>query len=186
MTLVALDFETKAIEARPRFPPMPVGLAVETEGHLGQYLAWGHPTENNAKSGEAIALIKDLFKDPCNEFVFHNAPFDCSIIEEIFGIEVPWDRVHDTMLMAFLHNPHGELGLKPLAELHLDEPPEERDAVRDWLVRHGIVASNSKNWGAYISMAPGKLVGAYAIGDTSRTLSLYYFYKERLGARNMV
>jgi hypothetical protein len=176
--LVALDFESEAIEARPKYPPKPVGLAVLPEGGKGQYFAWGHPIENNCTFEEAKTYLNALLHVD-SEFVFHNAPFDCAIIEERMGLDVPWERVHDTMVLAFLNDPFGELSLKPLAEKLLGEPPTEQEAVRDWLVRHGVCRANDKAWGAMISRAPGDLVGTYAIGDVKRTLALYrHFMKE--------
>ena len=174
--LVALDFESEAIATRPDFPPKPVGLAVMPDGLPGFYLAWGHPTKNDCTYEYAHRILAELLMEKDNEFVFHNAPFDCSIIEEKMGLAVPWERVHDTMLLAFLTDPFGELSLKPLAEKLLGEPPIEQEAVRDWLVRHGICRANDKAWGAYIAKAPGDLVGTYAIGDVKRTLDLYHHY----------
>ena len=184
--LVAIDFETEAISNRPAYPPKPVGVAVQFEGKAGQYYSWGHPGPNNFTEEKARDIVEMLMDDPEHEFVCHNAPFDLSIVSEKWGLTVPWDRVHDTMLMAFLDNPHGELSLKPLAEQHLHEPPEEQDAVRQWLVRHGVVASNSKSWGAYISKAPMSVVAPYAIGDVDRTIKLYRFFEQKLKARGIL
>jgi 3'-5' exonuclease len=175
--LVALDFESEAIEPRPKYPPKPVGLAVLVDGEDPVYWAWNHPIENNCTQDAAKSYLAALFQLD-NEFVFHNAPFDCAIIEEQLGLKVPWERVHDTMLLAFLNDPFGELSLKPLAEKLLGEPPTEQEAVRDWLIRHGVCRANDKAWGAYISKAPGNLVGTYAIGDVERTMKLYKYYKE--------
>jgi DNA polymerase I-like protein with 3'-5' exonuclease and polymerase domains len=181
--LVALDFESEGIESRPDYPPKPVGLAVYTDNdNVPYYMAWGHPTENNCTKEFAVRKLQSLLTNPANEFIFHNAPFDCSIIEERLGLEVPWEAVHDTMLQAFLLDPFGELSLKPLAELHLGEAPVERDAVRDWLVAAGICRSNDKAWGAHISKAPGGLVGTYAIGDVRKTLNLYKKFKSMIVA----
>ena len=96
------------------------------------------------------------------------------------GLKVPWERIHDTMLLAFLTDPFGELSLKPLSEKLLGMPPDEQDAVRDWLVRHGVCRANDKSWGAWISKAPGDLVGVYAIGDVERTLKLYEHYMKEM------
>ena len=52
-------------------------------------------------------------------------------------------------------------------------PPDEQDAVRDWLVAHKVVPANSKQWGAHIAKAPGDLVGKYAVGDVVRTRRLF-------------
>lgn len=173
MKLIALDFESEAIDTRPKYPPKPVGLAVYEDGSTPLYMAWGHPTENNCTYEYARRVLGHLLEDTNAEYVFHNAPFDCSIIEEKMGLTVPWERIHDTMLQAFLLDPFGELSLKPLAETHLGEAPVERDAVRDWLISKGICRANDKAWGAHIAKAPGGLVGTYAMGDVRKTLNLY-------------
>jgi len=182
--LVALDFESDAIETRPKYPPNPAGLAVFEDGCLPYYMAWRHPTMNNFKYEDAYYRLSCILENEDNQLIFHNAPFDCSIIEEQMGLAVPWGRVHDTMLQAFLLDPFGELSLKPLAETHLGEPPTERDAVRDWLVAHGICRANDKSWGAHIAKAPGDLVGSYAIGDVRKTLNLYKKFKAEIERRS--
>ena len=186
MKLIALDFESEAIAPRPLYPPVPVGLAVMIDGHDGVYNSWGHPTGNNTQQSSVKMGIKEMFKNEDNWFVFHNAPFDCDIIQVHFGIKVPWNRIHDTMLMAFLFDPYGELSLKPLAERHLSEAPTERDVVRDWLVRNGVCHANAKDWGAHISKAPAEIVGPYAIGDVRKTLNLYKYLLPKLQARRVM
>jgi DNA polymerase-1 len=172
--ILALDFESFGIEARPAYPPTPVGIAVFTPENGSHYFAWGHPQGNNSTEEEAISVVQGLI-DQAERILFHNAPFDCSILEEKWNLTVPWHKVEDTMVMAFLDNPHGELSLKPLAEQHLGLPPEERDAVKDWLISHG-VCRDVKGWGAWIAYAPGGLVGEYAKGDVQRTYELWKYY----------
>lgn len=182
--LHALDFETEAIDNRPHYPPKPVGLA-HFDGTDSIYLAWGHPCQNNCTEANAIEYLLNLFESEIDEFIYHNTAFDCSIIEERWHIEVPWGRVHDTMLQAFLLDPYGELSLKPLADKYLGMAPVEQDAVRDWLIHHGVVRANSKDWGAFIAKAPGDLVGRYAIGDVVRTYHLFHFFHQRLAGKGM-
>lgn len=184
--LVALDFESEAIDTRPNYPPTPVGLAIYLNGAKPFYLAWGHPTNNNSRYEDAKVALELLLVTDSYELVFHNAAFDCAIIEEKMGLKVPWSRVHDTMLQAFLIDPFGQLSLKPLAELHLGELPTERDAVREWLVVNGVCRANDKNWGAHICKAPGDLVGTYAIGDVRKTLDLYKKFKETIDRKSNV
>ena len=179
--LIALDFESEAIDTRPKYPPEPVGLAIYIDGGPPpKYMAWGHTEGNNCTKQEAYERLSQLLLIDSAEYIFHNAPFDCSILEEKLYLSVPWERVHDTMLQAFLLDPFGELSLKPLAETHLGEPPTERDAVRDWLVSRGICRANDKSWGAHISKAPASLVGPYAIGDVRKTLNLFKKFRVEL------
>jgi len=172
MKLAAFDYESHGIEDRPKYPPQPVGLAIYVQGSEPVYYAFGHPTGNNCTEATAKKKLKELFDDPEVELIAHNLSFDASIAEEKWGLTIPWDRVHDTMVLAFLQDPFGELSLKPLATQWLQMPPEERDAVKEWLIKNG-KCRDTKGWGAYICEAPGELVGAYAIGDVVRTLDLF-------------
>ena len=185
--LITLDFETKAIGARPNdYPPDPVGLSIKVDGGKSEYIAWGHTGDDKYKEFWAQDRVNALLRIPDTEFIFHNAPFDVSVIEEKWGFKWPWHATHDTMLMAFLYNPHGELSLKPLADQLLGLPPTERDAVHDWLVAHGIVKANSKNWGAFISYAPSNIVGPYAEGDTDRTYQVFNELRQRLQNKGII
>jgi DNA polymerase-1 len=135
-------------------------------------MGWGHPTGNNCDgSTDAIDVLEANWQRP---LLCHNAAFDLAVAHERFGLPLPeGSQVNDTMFLAFLLDPYGELGLKPLAERYLGIPPTERDAVRDWLYANKVVRKNAKKWGAHISQAPGELVGPYAIGDCTRTLELF-------------
>src|SRR5690606_23750968 len=98
-----------------------------------------------------------------------------------------WHLIHDTHFLLFLADPHAKsFSLKPAAEKYLGMPPEEQEAVRDWVVDHGIVKKNDTKWGAFISKAPGKLVGRYADGDVIRTRKLFdLLYHEVVVERGM-
>ena len=106
----------------------------------------------------------------------HNAAFDIAVAHERLGLPLPEGRhVNDTMFLAFLLDPYGDLSLKPLAELHLGMAPEEQARVRDWLYENKAISRRVRKWGAHIALAPGNLVGDYAIGDVTRTKMLYEY-----------
>ena len=173
--MFTFDFETKAILPRPDYPPQPVGLAVRDAAGRSQYLAWGHPDGNDEGNAYARAelMLHMHWREP---LLCHHAAFDIAVAHERMGLLLPDGlQVNDTMFLAFLFDPYGELSLKPLAERHLGLPPVERDRVRDYLYTHRIIKRNVKKWGAYISEAPGTLVGEYACGDVDRTYALYDF-----------
>lgn len=175
MKVLTLDFESHGIENRPSYPPAPVGIAYYDWDKELDYLSFGHPQQNVTNERTARNFTNAKIKQ-ADLLLFHNAAFDCAILEEKWDIEVPWDKVVCTMVMAFLHNPHGELSLKPLAGKHLNMPPEERDKVREWLVANNICRASDKNWGKYIALAPGNIVGPYAMGDVIRTYKLWEFF----------
>lgn len=196
MNLVALDFETLPIAGRPDYPPHPVGLAVHADGMASRYLSWGHRTgRNNSGEAEAKELLWRIWCDPNASTLWHNAKFDVAVATERWGFPMlPWHRIHDTTFIAFLIDPHSRsAGLKQLAADLLGMPPEERDAVADWVVAHSdqltaaypqyVPVSNQtgrpksklshKDAGAFIFAAPAELVEPYAIGDVVRTRALF-------------
>ncbi len=184
MSIITLDFETLPITT-PNNPPKPVGVALKEGNGESIYLAWGHPSENNCTRNDAIDTLKAVWEDVLRgyELLMHNAKFDLAVAKEWFGLPVPpVDKIHDTMIEAFLCSPYeSTLGLKPLADRWLKWPAEERDAVVDWLgsnlLLEGKKLSKSKKSeryaGKYIGYAPGNLVGRYAIGDVERTYALH-------------
>ena len=178
--MITIDFETDPIEDHPNYPPKPVGVAIKWDGELAIYLAWGHPTGNNCTKEQASKILKECY-DSEQDWLFHNARFDLAVMIKFFPEVLSFDdwasnplRFHDTMYLLFLYDPLApSLSLKPSSERLLGLPPEEQDAVRQWLVDHGVVSSaNTKSWGAHIGKAPGDLVGIYAGGDVDRTHGL--------------
>lgn len=186
-----LDFETMPIGPRPdHCPPEPVGLAVRAPDGESRYLSWGHPSGNNYERESAGTTLYNIWQSDL-PIVFHNAKFDLSICYEKFGLpQLPWDRVHDTMFLAFLLDPYARtLGLKQLAEVWLGLPPEERNVVDEWVLANKDrlprfpfiknskgepnAAPTKKSAGAWIGFAPAELVGPYAIGDVDRTWRLF-------------
>lgn len=172
--VITIDFETKAIESRPVYPPEPVGVAIKWPGKKGKYFAWRHPTENNCDKDTAIQALAETYASKY-ALLFHHAKFDTDVAQAHMGMPAtPWERVHDTLYQVFLENPHADShGLKQSAERVLGLAPAERDDVREWLVAHKVVRSNDKKWGAHIADAPGGLVGKYAIGDVDRAEALH-------------
>jgi len=175
-SLVTIDFETKKIEGRPRYPPIPVGVSLLEPGREARYLAWGHPVGNNCTFERARTILGQVWRSRKVDMLFQNAKFDVEVATAHMGMEMPeWNRVHDTQYLLFLKDPHAKsLSLKPSAERYLDMPPEEQMEVFEWLRDHGIIKSvHQKDAGAYISEAPGDIVGKYANGDTIRTRKLF-------------
>lgn len=172
------DFETDGIDPRPKYPPRPVGLAVLVPGRRPFYHAWGHPTENNSSKSDAMRHLETLRREGY-ALCWHHAGFDLDVAETHCGVTWPATH-HDTLLLAFLHDPRSpRFSLKPLAERHLGEPPTERDELRDWIVEHVPEARRKKSeWGRYICRAPGGLVGRYACGDVTRTRGLFELFKK--------
>ena len=173
--LAVIDFETAGIQGRPEYPPKPVGVSIKLPTwRAPKYFGWGHPDKNNCTIEKPAEILKDCVRSGMN-MLFHNAKFDVDVACTHMGMPMPsWDKIHDTQFLLFLAEPHATThSLKPSAERILNLPPEEQDAVKNWLVERSIVRSNQQDWGAYICQAPGDLVGRYANGDVLRTQLLF-------------
>lgn len=190
-----IDLETFAAEVRPDYPPEPVGVAIKAWGRKARYYAWGHASGNNSTREAAVAAVRKAYACP-DGVVFHNAKFDVDVIETHLGIPAPpWQCIHDTLFLLFLHDPHQfELGLKPAAHRLLGMVPEERDAVADWLTTNqpipGVRISTALNsplyWAGFIAYAPGDVVGPYARGDVERTEALFAHLWPKTVLRDML
>lgn len=174
---ITVDFETEAIDKRPAYPPKPVGVAIKHPADRAPYyLAWGHPEGNNITRRDAERRLRAVWRDPLPK-LFHNAKFDLDVAETHLALPpLRWEAWHDTLFLLFLTDPHAiSLSLKPSAERILHVKAKERDALRDWILAHVPEAKlKPKSWGAWISRAPGGLVGRYAAqGDAMMTLRLF-------------
>jgi DNA polymerase I-like protein with 3'-5' exonuclease and polymerase domains len=202
VTFVTCDFETLPIRPRPRFPPEPVGVALQPFGGQAMYYRWGHPTGNNVEKATAVGILRSLWSDPDVSLVFHNASFDLAVARDRLSLWIPqWHRLHDTMFLLFLVDPHAaKLGLKPASEEILGWPPEEQDEVFDWIYAHrkdilrdygepGDKITRAKSGpntpAAWIAYAPGGLVGKYAEGDALRTTALFQHLHPLVRSRGM-
>ena len=176
--IATVDFETRGILPHPDFPPEPVGFGVRLPGGKSKYWAWGHDGGgNNCTKREAVRVIKQIWSR--YHLLCHNAQFDIEVAEQRLGIPAPaWDRVHDTMLLAFLHDPNSrELDLKLLSTRHLGLKHPGLDNLREWIITHIPEARRRKSeWGAHIWRAPAALAGRYCKADLRDTWALWRFY----------
>lgn len=172
--MITIDFETEAINGNPGWkPPKPVGVAIKRGSEESKYFAWGHPTGNNCTWEQAKAELAKVWDQP---LLFHNSKFDISVAEKYMGLPIPEAlNIHDTMFMLFLTDPYSDtLSLKPSAERYLQIPPEERDALAEWILHNVPECRTLKQAGAFISRAPAELVDPYACGDVDRTHDLFF------------
>jgi len=175
--MIGLDIETKKIVKGAPLLPEPVGCSIHYDDGEVVYYAWGHPTDNNCVKEEFRNILLTIWDQP---FVTHNGlGFDVPVLEHWFDMPPRNPMLtEDTLFLAYLHDPHAKaLGLKPLAEDWLGMPPDDQQALHNWIMQN-TDCKNVKEAGAYISEAPGDLVGSYANSDTSMTIGLYEHLKE--------
>jgi DNA polymerase I-like protein with 3'-5' exonuclease and polymerase domains len=183
---ITVDFETRAIDPRPAYPPHPVGVSLLFPGKKDAlYLAWAHNTENNCSKQDAARVLKQVWGSGA-PLLFHNAAFDLEVAREHFGLALPpWHMVEDTMFLLFLAEPTAQtLALKESADRILGMPPTEQADLRQWILDN-IPGVKPSEWGRYISRAPGDLVGRYANGDTKRTRKLYDRLRKQVATQGM-
>lgn len=65
-----------------------------------------------------IAL--EAFAKYDGDYVVHNSPFDWQFIAEHTGYEIPTERLHDTLMLARLHDPTRDNRLKQLNRRYVD------------------------------------------------------------------
>lgn len=188
--VTVIDFETDPIQARPKYPPAPVGVSILPAGEKkARYYAWGHPAGNNCTKSQAQRALKLVWGDA---LLFQNAKFDIDVAQTHMGMG-PVREYHDTMFLLFLHDPHApDLKLKEAAERILGEAPYERDVLKEWVMSHKKQIEEEfgfkftpKDWGGAIAYAPGDIVGSYANGDSTRTLGLFKYLWPRIVERGM-
>lgn len=176
-----IDFETDGIERRPFYPPKPVSVSIQRIGERKPtFFAWGHPEGNNCDESKPRQIIKDIVRSGEN-MLFHNGNFDVDVMQTHWDVgPIDWRRIHDTLFLLFLHDPHSySLSLKPMSEKILGMPPEEQDKVRDWVLAHKASLEakfgkfTPKEFGKFISQVPAQIVGPYANGDVTRTYKLF-------------
>lgn len=173
--MLTIDYETEAIVGNPvHNPPKPVGVSIKKEGEKSKYHAWGHPTGNNCSFEEGRAHLLTALHEDKEGYLAHNSPFERAITKKYFGyVQKDSLKVYDSQYSLFLTDPYATtFSLKPSAERVLGLPPDEQDAVKDWVLAH-VPGARASDWGAYICRAPGDLVSTYAEGDTDRTRALH-------------
>ena len=67
-----------------------------------------------------LGLARWVIGNFTGRFILHNAKFDVSQVSHSCGIELPRDRVDDTMVMARINEPHHSMALKSQAARHVD------------------------------------------------------------------
>lgn len=174
---------------------MPVSVSIKYWGEPSRCYTFGHRTGNNSTWDEAAEALREAYQTE-DGILCQNAKFDVDVAQRWFGLEVPaWDKIHDTMYLLFLDDPHQkELGLKPAAERLLGIPPDEQDAVADWLIEHQPIPrakiskslSSKHYFGKYIAFAPGNIVAEYADGDVDRTEAIFELLYDSIVERQML
>jgi len=182
---IVLDIESEAIVPGAPLLPRPVGVAIKEIRWMdsakvpyffdSEYMAFGHPTENTTDFETVRKTLKMFWNSDLHIITHNGATFDIPVLEHWFNLpKIDPLRVHDTLFLAYLNNPHARsLSLKDLAQDLLGVQPAERDELYDWIMANVPECRSRKQCGAHISKAPGDLVGRYAAADVEMTWKLF-------------
>lgn len=122
--VLAIDTETGGLEVFKQ-PLRLVQFGDTLQGWAVPWADWG-------------GLIRDVIRRYDGPVVMHNAKFDQHFLWR-HGCEVPWDRVHDTVLKAAIANPHRGKALKSLCAALIDKRAPVGQKILD-------IAKDAQGW----------------------------------------
>ncbi len=117
------------------------------------------PTRHHAHD-RLVGFLTAVFANPNQEVCAQNWKFDAHQTWRTFGVNLCRNRVHDTMVAAFLLDENADHHLKPMLKAHLGMPIEESDAVRAWLEEHHGAQANWR-----FDQVPEDVIAPYAARD---------------------
>ena len=112
--------------------------------------------------------VKEVVREFEGEWICHNATFEQRMFRVQGGFELPWDRLHDTLVQVKLREPHLAAGLKEASDRHID-----RGASR---LQHALstgMAQQGWNW----ATVPLDFGPYWAYGGTDPILTAHLHHK---------
>ena len=166
---VAVDIETGELPGNPRkdaLSPWHGRIRLVQVGDAMQ--SWAIPWDNWK------GVFYQGMKNYAGPVICHNIAFEARWFALQSEWDLPWDRAHDTMLMAKIIDPVSPAGLKPLSERLIDARAAN---LQDGLDQG--MASNGWTWGTVpIDYEP---YWAYGALDPILTTRLWLMFNEKCG-----
>jgi DNA polymerase-1 len=166
---ISIDTETGERPGRPRADALSpwhgdLRLVQVGDGMTGWTIAWDD--------------WKGVFYEAMERFegpiVCHNIAFEARWFAIKSNWQLPWERAHDTMIMAHIIDPLGSGALKRLASQHIDPMAAHLQSKLD-----ESLATNGWTWGTVpTTFEP---YWAYGALDTVITMRLWEMYWEKCG-----
>lgn len=106
--IMGLDIETSGLDAfKPGARIRSIQVGDQRHGWFVPYELWG---------GAALEILNSWEGD----IALHNAAFDLKFLQFHADWKVPWNRIHDTMIMSQIMYPGKPAGLKELSTKYVD------------------------------------------------------------------
>lgn len=179
---IAFDTETTGVEKESEI----IGFSVCAEEEVGYYVILAEwdveqkklvylETKDHAKSFLQGLTTKSL--------ILQNAPFDCSMVQNNFQVNLMPSVHTDTMIMAHLLNENRHNGLKELGAAFFGEDARtEQNEMKESVYRNGGVLT-PKLYELY--KADAELIGRYGAKDAILTLKLFNELVQQLAAEDL-
>src|SRR5690606_2025593 len=159
--ILAFDLETTGLDPREEGAAIRLGqLGDEKDG-------WAFPWET--WSGAFLEGI-NRWTGP---LVGHNVSFDIRWLTMFTDWKAPYERIHDTMIMAQIMEPHLNAGLKDLSNRHIDP----KASIGQTLLKN---AMDKQGWTWATVPANFNIYWSYGCIDTIITALLFRHYRADL------
>jgi DNA polymerase-1 len=166
---ISVDIETGELPGNPKkdaFSPWHGRIRLVQVGDGMQ--GWAIPWESWA------GVFYQAMKEFSGPVICHNIAFEAKWFAVKSEWEMPWDRAHDTMIMARIINPLGAAGLKPLSAQFIDRHSAQLQEGLDI----GMI-KNGWTWGTVpVTYEP---YWAYGALDTVLTTRLWEMFYQQCG-----
>ncbi len=175
---IAYDTETTGLDKSDEI----IGVCIAAEVNVGYYIVLSHWDVAQQKlvyrdTKEATrALIGDLALDYAvngrRRLIMHNAPFDCAMTLNNFGIELMQSVHTDTLPLAHLLDENRHPGLKELGvSIFGEDAKQEQTEMKASVTKNGGMLTK-ENYELYKGDA--HLIGRYGAKDAILTLKLFF------------
>jgi len=142
------------------------------------------------KNMDGLLKLIQLFQDPRFTWIFHNANFDVSILNRI-NIKIA-GKIIDSMILSHINNVSDPVALKPLCKKLFDyDDGDQKDLIASvtkarrkakklgWCIATKDLGFGTEPNKADYWLGDPELCKLYAIGDTDRTMGLYWALEDR-------
>lgn len=162
---IAIDTETGELPGNPRgdaLSPYKGRLRLVQVGDAME--AWAIPWD------QWKGVFYEAMEKYDGQIICHNIAFEAKWFAVQSDWQFPWERSHDTMIMAHIVNPLGAGGLKPLASLYVDNRAAQLQGQLDDTLRE-----NGWTWGSVpVKFDPYWSYGALDCILTTRLWEKFY------------
>lgn len=118
--------------------------------------------------------VQSAMLDPVITKVFHNSPFDRTVLREGLGIDIPAEQIYDTMVQALAHGLPGALDrLCAVMGVPLEDSKSEsgknliqlfcKPLPKNWTLRRATAKTHPEDWQEFVSYAGSDIKAMRAI-----------------------